>query len=64
MSVLEEPWQVIQANKALSLYNSLYSRQENKVSSDLNNMTDVDLILLLRDELRLQDKSLQTERVY
>ena len=64
LSALAEPWQVEQADKAISLYHSIYFRHTESHSIDIEKMSDVDLYLEMRDKLRLQNKSFQTEKTY
>lgn len=64
LSLQGKPWQVDQADKAISLYHSMFSRHTTSEKPDLESIKEIDLFLLLRDELRLQNKSLQTERTY
>jgi len=64
LSIQSKGWQVDQADKAISLYHSMYLRHKNTILGNPENMTAIDLFLELRDELRLQNKSLQTEKTY
>jgi len=64
IAVSSTSWQADQADKAISLYHSIHLRHKNRTTKNPEFRTDIDLILELRDELRLQNKSLQTERTY
>jgi integron integrase len=57
------PWQVDQADKAISLYHSIHLRYKSR-DNNSEIKTEIDLFLEMRDELRLQNKSLHTERTY
>lgn len=59
-----QPWQIDQASQSVSIYINSFLNQDNKKCSSLNFQSILDLESKFKDELRLQNKSFQTEKTY
>lgn len=57
-------WQVDQAEKAISIFLSLYHSEKQSSYKNVSINNESELFLRVRDELRFQNKSMQTEKSY